>query len=198
MPYLVIGVPVVARFGGIGGEGDCGCDRDKPERANPPTTRGNQVGPKHELSRPIFCLDHRFVRPNYARRPGEVSLFRNRQRGFNSAPVGRQSAILAKTLFTNRFLSLPPSEQTQGIRVGGRGFQMIKEGLRESTGFEVFSVTAGSPCATHNFTRPGWPTARADNRDSLYPQPHISPVACRSTPRCPKGRAAKFSRSNEG
>jgi hypothetical protein len=52
--------------------------------------------------------------------------------------VGRQSAILAKTLFANRFPRMPKSGQTRGIRVGGRGFQMIKEALRESTGFEVF------------------------------------------------------------
>jgi hypothetical protein len=65
-------------------------------------------------------------------------------------PVGGQSAILAKTLFINRFPSLPPIEQTRGIRVGGCGFQMIKEGFRESVGFEVFSVTATPPCATHN------------------------------------------------
>jgi hypothetical protein len=51
--------------------------------------------------------------------------------------IGRQSAILAKTLFTNRFPSLPSIGQAQGIRVGGRGFQMIKEALRESTGIEV-------------------------------------------------------------
>src|ERR1700722_4283861 len=85
-------------------------------------------------------------------RPGDVSLFRNRQREFNSAPIGRQSAILAKTLFTNRFLSLPSIGQTRGIRVGGCGFQMIKKGLRESTGFEAFNVIASASCATHNLT----------------------------------------------
>jgi hypothetical protein len=69
-------------------------------------------------------------------------------------PVGGQSAILAKTLFINRFPSLPPIEQTQGIRVGGCGFQMIKEGFRQSVGFGVFSVTATPPCATHNSTAP--------------------------------------------
>ena len=68
-------------------------------------------------------------------RPGDISLFRNRQREFNSAPIGRQSAILAKTLFANRFLSLASIGQTRGIRVGRCGFQMIKEGLRECAGF---------------------------------------------------------------
>ena len=85
-------------------------------------------------------------------RPGDVSLFRNRQREFDSAPVGRQSAILAKTLFANRFLSLPSIGQTRGIRVGGCGFQMIKKGLRESTGFEAFNATANASCAAHNST----------------------------------------------
>jgi hypothetical protein len=65
-------VVVTARLSDIGGESDCGCDRDKPERASPQTARGNQAGSKHELSRPIFCLDHWFVRPNYAQGSGDV------------------------------------------------------------------------------------------------------------------------------
>jgi hypothetical protein len=55
--------------------------------------------------------------------------------------IGRQSAILAKTLFTNRFPRLSQSEQTRGIRLGGWGFQMIKEALRKSAGFEVSKVS---------------------------------------------------------
>src|SRR5271156_4604555 len=103
-------------------------------------------------------------------------------------PVGRQSAILAKTLFINRFQSLPPIEQTRGIRVGGCGFQMIKEGFRESVGFGVFSVTATPPCATHNLAalagagRPG---------AGPYPQPRRLP-AFGSTCLARKGRTAKI------
>src|SRR5579871_3372012 len=66
--------------------------------------------------------------------------------------VGRQSAILAKTLFTNRFPSLAEAGQTQGIRVGGRGFQMIKEALRESPGFEV-SRALPAACSMAAFVR---------------------------------------------
>src|ERR1700684_1794040 len=76
-------------------------------------------------------------------------------------PVSQQSAILAKTLFINRFPSLPPIEQTRGIRVRGCGFQMIKEGFRESVGFEVFSVTATPPCATHNSAALTWALSTA-------------------------------------
>jgi hypothetical protein len=64
--------------------------------------------------------------------------------------AGRQSAILAKTLFTNRFSSPILMGRTRGIRLGGRGFQMIKKGLRKSTGFDVFTLPARPPCATHN------------------------------------------------
>jgi hypothetical protein len=60
----------------------------------------------------------------------------------HSRTIGRQSAILAKTLFNNRFSSPSHTEQTRGIRLGGRGFQMIKEGLRNSAGFEVFDSTS--------------------------------------------------------
>src|SRR6185437_12508434 len=146
MAYVVIRVPVMARFGDVGAENDRGCDRRETEKANSQITRGNQVGPKHELSRPIFCLDHCFVRPNYAQRRSDVSLFESRQRGFFRS-IGRQSAILAKTLFTNRFPRLSQTEQTRGIRLGGWGFEMIKEALRKSTGFEVFDdMSKGRLC----------------------------------------------------
>jgi hypothetical protein len=59
-------VPVTASLGGVGGESDRGGNRDEPEEAYPPNTRGSQGCAKHELPRPNFCLDHRFVRPNYA------------------------------------------------------------------------------------------------------------------------------------
>jgi hypothetical protein len=59
----------MAGFSDVGGESDRGCDRGKPEKTNPQLIRGYQAGPKHALSRPIFCLDHCFVRPNYAQRP---------------------------------------------------------------------------------------------------------------------------------
>jgi hypothetical protein len=72
MMYGVMIVPVTARLGDIGGESDGGSNRDETERADSQTARGNQVASKHELSRPIFCLDHRFVRPNYARRSRDV------------------------------------------------------------------------------------------------------------------------------
>jgi len=50
---------------------------------------------------------------------------------------------------------------------------MIKEGLRESTGFSAFDVTASFLCATHNCRRTWcWPPFRADNQSGPYPQPH--------------------------
>src|SRR5579872_1516093 len=67
VPQIMV-MPVMACLGEVGGESSRG-DRDKPKEANPQSAQSNQVCPNHELSRPIFCLDHRFVRPNYARRP---------------------------------------------------------------------------------------------------------------------------------
>ena len=51
---------------------------------------------------PNFCFDHRFVRPNYAQRPATFPAQKPTWRT-NSAPPTDQFAILAKTLFTNRF-----------------------------------------------------------------------------------------------
>jgi hypothetical protein len=58
-----------ARISGIGCENDRGGDREQRENASSQNTRGSQGCAKHELPRPNFCLDHRFVRPNYAQRP---------------------------------------------------------------------------------------------------------------------------------
>src|SRR5271168_2429528 len=69
MADIVMIMPVTAGFSDVGGESDRGCDCGKPEKTNPQLKRGYQAGPKHALSRPIFCLDHWFVRPNYAQRP---------------------------------------------------------------------------------------------------------------------------------
>ena len=91
---------------------------------------------------------------------------------FRSA--GRQSAILAKTLFTNRFPSPPQAGQTRGIRLGGSGFQMIKKGLRESPGFEVFSVAAGRSGAMHKCPgryRPPGSGGRGAGTSQAIPQP---------------------------
>jgi hypothetical protein len=74
--HIMTVMPGMARVCGIVGKGDrCG-GRNEPEDAYP-QTRGSQGCAKHELPRPNFYLDHRFVRPNYARRPLMFSLFRH-------------------------------------------------------------------------------------------------------------------------
>jgi hypothetical protein len=75
--------------------------------------------------------------------------------------VGRQSAILAKTLLTNRFLRPSKTGRTQGIRLGGCGFQKIKKSFRRTAGFELFSVSARPACATHNFPAGSAPAFQA-------------------------------------
>jgi len=56
-------------------------------------------------------------------------------RGARFAGSADQSAILAKTLFTNRF-TMPAwnRDKAQGITLGGWSFQKIKEGLRRNPG----------------------------------------------------------------
>jgi hypothetical protein len=121
---------VTARFGGVAGEnGGCG-DRDQPENTNPQNTRGSQGCAKHKLPRPNFCLDHRFVRPNYAQRRrrfpcSNCSIQRN-----ISGRIAVQAAILAKRLYANAFLATRPERTSLGIRLGARGFQKIKQPLR--------------------------------------------------------------------
>src|ERR1700744_2759952 len=70
--------------------------------------------------------------------------------------AGRQSAILAKTLFVNRFSCLSRTGKTQGMRLGGRGFQRIKKALREIMEFEVFRHSPAR-CASHNSPEPQSP-----------------------------------------
>src|SRR4029077_14063038 len=61
----------------------------------------------------------------------------------STRPAG-QSAILAKTLSANRFC-MPVRSRTPGIRLGGRGFQKINKGLRETPELERKEET----CALH-------------------------------------------------
>ena len=53
-----------------------------------------------------------------------------------AARPGDQSAVLAKTLYTSRFRMLARSRTSLGIRLGRRGFQKIKKGLRETPVFD--------------------------------------------------------------
>src|SRR5882724_8752451 len=53
--------------------------------------------------------------------------------GAHSARPADQSAILAKTLSTNRFC-MSVQSRTPGIRLGGRGFQKINKGLARNSG----------------------------------------------------------------
>jgi hypothetical protein len=73
--YVVGTMPVMARFGGRGCESDRGGDGDQSQSTRAHAARGSQNCPKHKLPRPIFCLVHRLVRPNYAQRSATVFLF---------------------------------------------------------------------------------------------------------------------------
>ena len=64
----IVAMPVATRLGSVACEDDGSGECDQPENASSQNARGSQGCTKHELPRPNFCLDHRFVRPNYARR----------------------------------------------------------------------------------------------------------------------------------
>jgi hypothetical protein len=101
-------VTVTARFGAIACENDrCG-DRDQPENANSQNTRGSQGCAKHELPRPDFCLDHRFVRLNYAQRPATFPCSNRAIQSGNCRCTAVQVAILAKRLYAKRFSAAFP------------------------------------------------------------------------------------------
>lgn len=53
-----------------------------------------------------------------------------------SARPADQSATLAKTLYADRFRMPARNRTSPGIRLGGRGFQKIKKGLRETPVFD--------------------------------------------------------------
>ena len=90
----VMAMPVVAaRLGTVRGENDRRGNRDQPEYVCSLYPRGSQDCAKHELPRPSFCRDHRFVRPNYARRP--VAFPRGRR--FRTRPVVRPSSSLGSS-----------------------------------------------------------------------------------------------------
>ena len=139
-------MPVMARLGGVGCESDRGGDRDQPENANPQNTRGSQGCAKHELPRPNFCLDHRFVRPNYAQRPVTFPCSNCSIADAYSARTGRSAAILAKRLYANSFRMPARNRTSPGIRLGGRSFQKIKQPLRNPP---VFGAKSPSICASH-------------------------------------------------
>jgi hypothetical protein len=131
---VVTGVPVTSRFGVVACEEDrCG-DRDQPENANPQNTRGAQGCAKHELPRPNFCLDHRFVRPNYAQPPARFPCSnRPIAAGFSRSPAD-QAAIPAKRLCENAFRLAIRTRTSPGIRLGAPSFQKLNYPLRNPPG----------------------------------------------------------------
>ena len=145
---VVTGVPVMPRFGVGGCEEDrCG-DRDQPENANPQNTRGAQGCAKHELPRPNFCLDHRFVRPNYAQPLARFPCSnRSIAAGF-SRGTAVDAAIRAKSLCENAF-RLPARTRTSlGIRLGGLSFQKINYPLHNRPAFAANCRI----CASHKYS----------------------------------------------
>src|SRR4029078_510995 len=93
--------PVTARVGTIRGEDDCSCDCDQSESNRSQPARGSKGGAKHELPRPHFCLDHRFVRQNCAQLPATVTLREWPIRTDYEVGRANRAAILAKALTTN-------------------------------------------------------------------------------------------------
>ena len=127
----VVPSAIAARVGILCGEDDGGRDCDQSEGKRPQRARGSQGGAKHKLPRPIFCLDHRFVRQNCAQRTATVTL---RERPVLSGPTNR-TAVLAKVLVTNAFQAPARRRTTPAHRLGGASFQKIKEPLRRAPGF---------------------------------------------------------------
>jgi hypothetical protein len=74
MVARILMMPGAACFGGAARENNRGGDGDQAENANPQNMQGSQGCAKHKLPRPNFRLGHRFVRPNYARQTGDLSL----------------------------------------------------------------------------------------------------------------------------
>jgi len=91
-------MPGSARFGVVVREEDRRANRDQAEDANAQNTRGSQGCAKHELPRPNFCLDHRFVRPNYAQLPVAFPYLKPLDPTGYSRRIAVQAAILAKRL----------------------------------------------------------------------------------------------------
>src|ERR1035437_9350352 len=104
----IMTMPVTARIGGVGCENDRSGDRDQPENANPQDARGSQGCAKHELPRPNFCLDHRFVRPNYAQRRRRFPAHSARSGHTSQARMADLTVIQPKTLYANKFSAARP------------------------------------------------------------------------------------------
>src|SRR5438552_17184257 len=100
-----------ARLRGIAGEDDSSGDRGQAEHANPQDTGGSQVCAKHELPRPNFCLDHRFVRLNYARyRPRALLKTQNSNGVFPDECISGRCSGVTPCIPTLFFALLQPGE----------------------------------------------------------------------------------------
>jgi len=118
----IVAMTVAARFRAVAGVDDRSGESDQPESANSQGARGSQGCTKHLLPRPNFYLDHRFVRRNCARRPGDVSLFEAPNRAAIAARLADQVAVLAKVLFTNSFQAACRKANTSENQVRRREF----------------------------------------------------------------------------
>src|SRR5947207_5312645 len=107
----LVTVPGTARIGGIGCEDDRSGDREQRENANSQNMRGSQGCAKHELPRPNFCLDHRFVRPNYAHPPAVLTMS-DPPADISAKTAGRR-AIPAKRLQATNFSTVFPTGAVQ-------------------------------------------------------------------------------------
>src|ERR1700676_4745846 len=114
-------VAIAARMSAVACENDRGGDRDQPEDAHSQAARGSQGCTKHKLPRPNFCLDHRFVRPNYAQWSATFPGLSPPIRAGISAPIAVRAAILANRLYTNifRLLVQRPDKSENQVRCAG-------------------------------------------------------------------------------
>jgi hypothetical protein len=100
-----------ARLRGIACEDDSSSDRGQPENANPQDAGGSQVCAKHELPAPNFCLDHRFVRLNYARyRPRALLKSYNSNGVFPTNGISGRCSGVTPCIPTLFFALLQPNE----------------------------------------------------------------------------------------
>jgi hypothetical protein len=86
---------------------------------------------------PNFCLDHRFVRPNYAQRWAVFPCSETRLGAPNSPRRPTSLLFLLRRCSQTDFGCLPGTGTSAEIRLGGWGFQKIKEGLQKNPAYET-------------------------------------------------------------